>query len=48
MKKKYLIISISILLVLSICLYVFKSNNEEKVVFENEKSEWFKRRKLYK
>ncbi len=38
MKKKYLIISISFLLVLSICLYVFMGNNDEKVIFENESS----------
>ena len=38
MKKKCLIISISVLLVLSICLYVFIGNNNEKVIFENESS----------
>ena len=37
MKKKYLIISISILLVLSTCLYVFTSDNTEKVVISSNK-----------
>ena len=38
MKKKYLIISISILLVLTTCLYVFMSDNTERVVISNEES----------
>ena len=37
MKKKYLIISISVLLVLSTCLYVFISDNTEKVVISSNK-----------
>lgn len=37
MKKKYLIISISILLVLSTCLYVFISGNTNRVVISSEK-----------
>ena len=36
MKKKYLITSICVLLVLSICLYVFISNDTENVVISNE------------
>ena len=36
MKKKYLIISISVLLVLTTCLYVFMSSNTERVVISNE------------
>ena len=38
MKKKYLIISISILLVLTTCLYVFISDNNEKVVISSEEN----------
>ena len=37
MKKKYLIISISVLLVLSTCLYVFISDTTEKVVISSNK-----------
>ena len=37
MKKKYLIISISVLLVLSTCLYVFVSDTTEKVVISSNK-----------
>ena len=36
MKKKYLIISISVLLVITIASYVLICNNEEKVIFEGE------------
>ena len=36
MKKKYLIISISVLLVLTTCLYVFMSDNTNRVVISSE------------
>ena len=38
MKKKYLIISISILLVLTTCLYVFISDNNEKLIISSEEN----------
>ena len=38
MKKKYIIITISILLILTTCLYVFMGDNTKRIVISNEES----------
>ncbi len=38
MKKKYIIITLSILLILTTCLYVFMGDNTKRIVISNEES----------